>query len=647
MDEHQRPDPDALLASIQKQDEKRQRAKLKIFFGMAAGVGKTYAMLEAAHRRRKEGVDVVIGYIETHQRAETKALAQGLELIPRQKLEYRGVTLEEMDIDAILQRKPQLVLVDELAHTNAHGARHNKRYQDIQELLEAGIDVYTTVNVQHFESRADTVRQITGVTVQETVPDSVLDLADSIELIDISPEDLRQRLAEGKVYTAERATTARDHFFRVGNLTALREMALRLTAERVDHQLQDYMQLKSIAGPWKSGERLLVAVSPSPFSEQLIRWTRRMAYNLEASWLAAYVETPTAPTGEASERLTRNLALVRELGGEIVVTAGSDVSQALLHIARQRNVTQIVVGKPLGGTWLSKLRGSLVDQLIGNSGEIDIYVVTGDTAQPKAAINWQTLVQTNSTWQQYALALGIISGTVVGMLPLLPLLGYQSIGLLQLVVIVLLAVYIGRGPATAAAAVGALMWDFLFIEPRMTFSITHTEDAILFALYFVIALLIGNLTARLRTQERQAKQNADRSMALYTLAREIATAKTGDQVLAAGVAQIGQAFGARVAVVMPDEHGGTQLHGISTLPLSEKEMSVARWAYEHGKPSGKFTDTLPLAEAHYQPLTTLDGTLGVIGIQTPTGERLSYDQQAMLETFVKQIALALERELPQ
>jgi two-component system, OmpR family, sensor histidine kinase KdpD len=272
-----RPDPDALLAAIQKEDEKQQRGKLKIFFGMAAGVGKTYAMLDAAHARKADGVDVIVGYVETHKRAETEALVSGLEVIPRQKLEYRGTWLDEMDLDAILARKPQLVLVDELAHTNAPGTRHPKRYQDVIELLEAGINVYTTVNVQHFESRADTVRQITGITVHETVPDTVLDLADEVELIDLSPEDLRKRLAEGKVYTPEKTEIAADNFFRVGNLTALREMALRLTAERVDHQLQDYMQIKQIAGPWKSSERLMVAVGASGFSEKLIRWTRRTA----------------------------------------------------------------------------------------------------------------------------------------------------------------------------------------------------------------------------------------------------------------------------------------------------------------------------------------------------------------------------------
>ena len=347
MTDNTRPDPDTLLAAINKAEARQKRGHLKIFFGMAAGVGKTYSMLEAAVQRQADGIDVVIGYVETHGRAETEEMAVGLPVVARQQLDYRGTQFEEMDLDAILARRPQLVLVDELAHTNIPGARHPKRYQDVLELLDAGIDVYTTINVQHLESRADTVRQITGVTIRETVPDSILEQADEIELIDLAPEELQKRLAEGKVYLGEQAAAAAHNFFRLGNLTALREMALRLTAERVDHQLQDYMQAKQIAGPWKSGERLMVAISPSPLSERLVRWTRRMAYNLEAPWLAIYVETPQPLSPEQQVQLSRNLDLARKLGGEVITTSSEDIIGALLRVARQRNVTQSVVGKPL------------------------------------------------------------------------------------------------------------------------------------------------------------------------------------------------------------------------------------------------------------------------------------------------------------
>jgi len=644
-----RPDPDALLAAIQKDQERQGRGKLKIFLGMAAGVGKTYAMLEAAQTLKADGVDVVVGYIETHKRPETEQLLAGLPVIPRQKVEYRGTVLEEMDTDAILARQPELVLVDELAHTNAPGVRHLKRYQDVSELLEAGINLYTTVNVQHFESRADAVRQITGIKVHETVPDSILDMADEIELIDLAPEELRKRLSEGKVYTPERVETAANNFFRVGNLTALREMALRLTAEHVDHQLQDYMQVKHIAGPWKSGERLMVAVGPSPFSEQLIRWTRRMAYNLEAPWIAAYIETPRPLSSGEKEVLAQNFALARQLGAEVIVTAGIDVTESLLHLARQRNVTQVVIGKPAHSPLQSFLRGgSLVDKLIRASGDIDIYVVTGDKTDSNTRVRLllPPAPAQHSSWSRYALATLVVVAVTLVDLFALPWMTYQAVGLTELFAVLLIAVYVGRGPALLAAAVSAISWNFLFIEPRYTFEISQLQDVILFMLYFAIAIFTGNLTAKIRAQEQQAHRNADRTMALYTLAHETATAVNMDDVLRTAVNQISQAFKADVAILLA-ESGKllAQPHPSSTLHLDDKEFSVATWVYDNGKPAGRFTDTLPLAEAKYLPLLTPRGAVGVMGIRTQGAERLAFDQEVMLETFANQIALVIEREL--
>lgn len=645
MDEF-RPDPDALLAVIQKDEARQQRGKLKIFFGMAAGVGKTYAMLESAQQLHLKGVDVVVGYVETHKRAETELLLEGLEIVPRQRIEYRGTWMEEMDTDAILARRPEIVLVDELAHTNVPGVRHRKRYQDVQEILEAGIHVYTTVNVQHFASRADAVAQITGITVHETIPDSVLDMADEIELIDLSPEELRQRLHEGKVYTAERVETAANNFFRIGNLTALREMALRLTAERVDHQLQDYMNIKQIAGPWKSGERLMVAISPSPFSEQLIRWTRRMAYNLEAPWLAAYVETPHEPTPKEKQRLANHLSLVRSLGGEVIVISGADINEGLLRLARQRNVTQIIVGKPLRHPLQAILKGgSLVDRLIRASGDIDIYVVTGDKPEGNRSTHWPTPTS-HSAWLQYLIATVIVSAITILDLVALPYIGYQAIGLLELLTVLLIAIYVGRGPALLAAVLSALSWNYLFISPRLTFEISKVEDSILFVLYFAIAIFTGNLTARLRTQERQARNNADRTVALYALARDIAGAVNMQDVLQTAVTQLGQVFDAQVAVLLAERDKlASQTHPSSTLTLDDKEYSVGLWTFENGKPAGRFTDTLPLATVQFIPLNTPTRTVGVIGIRTRQQERLSFDQEALLETFINQIALVIEREL--
>lgn len=646
-----RPDPDSLLAAIQKQEARQQRGKLKIFFGMAAGVGKTYAMLDAARQLQADGVDVVVGYVETHGRRETETLLDELAIIPRQKLNYHGALLEEMDLDAILARKPQLVLVDELAHTNVPGARHIKRWQDVVEILESGISVHTTVNVQHFESRADAVRQITGITVHETVPDTLLDLADEIELIDLSPEELRKRLAEGKVYTPERTEVAANNFFRVGNLTALREMALRLTAEHVDHKLQDYMQIKHIAGPWKSGERLMVAVGPSPFSEQLIRWTRRVAYNLEAPWIAAYVETSQTLSPEAKENLARNLTLARDLGGEVITTPGINITEALIRLAHQRNATQIVIGKPLRHPFQDFLSGgSLTDKLIRSSGDIDIYVVTGDkrAGESRPSITFQQPVM-HSTWQQYIWAF-LIVGTITGIdllvLNSLPWVTYLAVGLTELLAVLLIAVYIGRGPALLAALASAVSWNFLFIEPRFTFEISHFQDIILFILYFVIAIFTGNLTARIRTQERQARYNAERTMALYTLAHETATAVDMDDVLRTAVTQIGGVFDADVAILLSEgERLAEQPHPSSTLQMDEKDYSVALWAFENSKPAGRFTDTLPSAGAQYLPLRTPSRPVGVIGIRMRQKERLSFEQGVLLETFVNQVALVIEREL--
>lgn len=649
-----RPDPDALLAAIRRDEARQQRGKLRIYLGMAAGVGKTYAMLETAWQLREDGVDLVVGYVETHRRAETEALLAGLEVVPRQKIEYRGTVLEEMDLDAVLARAPQLALVDELAHTNAPGVRHVKRWQDVLELLDAGINVHTTINVQHFESRADTVRQITGVRMHETVPDSLLDMADEIELVDLSPDDLRKRLMEGKVYTPERAEVAAANFFRTGNLTALREMALRLTAEHVDHKLQDYMELKRIAGPWKSGERLLVAVGPSPFSAQLIRWARRIAYNLEAPWLAVHVATSAGLLPAEKERLARNLALARDLGGEVVMAAGDDVAESLLRLARQRNVTQLIVGKPRRQTWWDLLRGgSLVDRLLRASGDIDIYVATGERQSGESAQRteggWFAPARRVSGWRRYLAAL-LLVGAVTALdwlfIRQYAWISHQAVGLTELFVVLLIAVYIGRGPALLAALVSAVSWNYLFIEPRFTFEITRFEDIILFLLYFVIALVAGNLTARIRTQERQAQYNADRATALYTLANETATAVNMDDVLRTAAAQIGNVFDAEVAIVLPK---GDKLertpHPASTLEMDEREFGVALWSFNNGHPAGRFTDALPSARAQYLPLRTPGRTVGVIGIRTRQRDPLSFDEQVLLETFTNQVALVIEREL--
>ena len=660
MNYEQRPNPDELLAAIQKDQAQQGQGKLKIFLGMVAGVGKTYAMLSAAQAQRHAGMDVAVGYVETHGRVETEALLRGLEIIPRARFDYRNHPLEEMDLDAVLARRPQLVLVDELAHTNAPGSRHPKRYQDVLEILNAGINVYTTVNVQHLASRADTVRQITGITVRETVPDSLFSLADQVELVDVTPEELRQRLQEGKVYVPESAQVASKNFFRVGNLIALREMALRLTAERVDHQLKDYMSLKRIAGPWKSGERLLVAVSSSPFAERLVRWTRRMAYNLDATWLAVNVETAHPLSENAKAQLAHHLALARELGGEVITTADENIVEALLRVARERNVTQLIVGKPRRSFLLDALRGgALADRLIRASGELDIYVVTSDKGTSSQVIHGKrpgdvyvrfvrtapTQPRLTSTSREYLIALLLIVAIVGVDLLALQFISYQAVGLVLLFTVSFLALFVGRGPVLLAATLSALLWNFLFIPPIFTLTIAGVENTLMFALYFVIALATGTLTSRLRAQRLAIREREKRTEALYAMARAIASAPTLNDVLRLAVAQIHQGFNAEVAFLLREENDQLAhiAHAASTLTLDEKERSVAQWTFSNRKPAGRLTDTLPLARARWLPLITPNGAVGVMGLSLDAD--LTVDQTMLLETFASQIALAIEREL--
>jgi two-component system sensor histidine kinase KdpD len=613
---------------------------------MAPGVGKTYAMLEAARKAHAEGIDVAVALAETHGREETQRLLEGLPVVPRRIIAYRGTQLAELDLEAVLARQPRIAVVDELAHTNAPGSRHLKRWQDVEELLVAGIDVFTTLNVQHIESRADTVRQITGVAVRETVPDSIIEAAAGIQLVDLTPEQLRERLAEGKVYLGDRAAVAADNFFKESNLTALRELALRLTAERVDKQLREIREGRQISAIWRSGERLLVAVGPSPFSTRLIRWTRRMAYALDAPWLVVNVETilPLAP--EEQKQLDENLALARELGAEIVVMPGRDVADGLVRVAQQHNVSQIVLGKSrrhpvfdlLGG-------GSLADRVIRRSGQIDVYVVP---AEPRTGRNrWREWnLSATSRPKEYATAFFTVLGVTLAGLIAKPWAGYSAVSLFFLTAVILLGLFVGQGPILLAATLSALTWNFLFIPPVFTFRIDKFEDGLMFGIFFLAALVTGRLTGRLRAQERVERQSEQRATALYHLTRAIASARSADEVLRNAMAQIQELFGARMAVFTEDpaQAGRLALHPAATYQADEKELSVATWAFRNCKAAGRFTDTLPAAGAFYIPLVAGDRALGVMGVKPPPESGLSLAQRDLIDTFASQIALALERE---
>lgn len=640
-----RPDPDVLLASLQREEKRARRGRLKVFFGMCPGVGKTYAMLRAAQQELADKVDVVVGVVETHRRAETEVLLTGLPIIPRKQIAHRGITLGEFDLEAVLARKPRLVLVDELAHTNAPGTRHPKRYQDVIELLDAGIDVFTTLNVQHLESRADAVRQITGAPVHETVPDSVVESADQIEIIDLTPEALRERLAEGKVYLADRAATAAENFFKDTNLTALRELALRFVAERVDRRLRE-LRATGVAQPiWRSGERLLVAVGPSPFSTQLVRWTRRMAGAQGAAWVAVSVESSRQLASEARRRLDQNLALARELGAEVVVTHDEDVAEALVRVALQYNATQIIAGKPRTPRWLDLLRGgSLIDRLMRLSGTIDIHIVPAERAAGKAGVRleWQP-PGASPTHEYIEVLIVLVALTIVGWF-LNSFTGYLAIGLLYLLAVIGLSLRVGRWPVMAAGVLSALTWDFIFIPPLFTFAIERFEDGMMFGAYFVVALIAGQLTARIRAQEHNERLREERATALFRLTQALSGARSLDEAVSAALRQADRLFDAQSALLLGVEGGTLTPHFAGSFALSEKERGVAEWAWRNRKKAGQFTDTLPSAESFHVPLQREDAALGVFVVRVPRDAPLSLAQRDLIESFAAQLAILVESE---
>jgi len=637
-----RPDPEALLASLQQEQARAQRGKLKVFLGMCPGVGKTYAMLRSASEERTAGREIVVGIVETHGRKETQAMLEGLTVLPRLKISYREVTLEEMDLETLLARKPGLALVDELAHTNAPGSRHTKRWQDVVELLDAGIDVFTTINIQHVESRSDVVRQITGVTVHETVPDSVLALADQFELIDLTPEALQERLREGKVYLGDRAATAQENFFQEAHLAALRELALRFTAERVEDRVRQLRGNRRVV--WRSGERLLVAVGPSPFSAQLVRWTRRLSAALGAPWLAVYVEGARSMTPEQQRLLDKNLALARELGAEVIHTHDDNVASALVRLALQHNATQIVVGKSRENRWLNFLRGgSLVDRLVAIGGAIDISVVPAE--EDRRQRQWLKLDgELRFDSREFGIVAAVV-GTVTVLGSLLPIDYYLAVGLVYLLAVISLSLRVGRWPVLAAGIISALTWDYLFIPPKYTFVINKLEDALLFGTYFVVALVSGQLTARIRAQARNERLREERATALFHLTRALAAADTLDDAVFAALRQADELFSAQTSLALFETSDGSLVpHFAGSYTLDDKERAVAEWACRNQHSAGRFTDTLPGSAGYYVPLVREGTALGVMGIKVAENKTLTLAQRDLIESFARQLALIAERE---
>jgi two-component system sensor histidine kinase KdpD len=645
--ESYRPDPDAILAAIAKGENDSRSGKLTIFLGMAAGVGKTYAMLTAARDRAKEGVDMVIGTVDTHGRAETEELLTELPAIPRRSLEYKGVTLQEMDIDSIIGRKPSLVLVDELAHTNAPGSRHPKRYHDVLELLDAGIDVYTTLNVQHVESRKESVESIAGITVRETVPDSLLERATHIILIDITPAQLLKRLAEGKVYLGDKAEMAAEHFFKEDRLAALREIALRLTAEKVDNDLQVLMATRESATSWKPTERLMVAVSHSPYSEGLIRAARRLAYGLDAPWLGVHVDTGMQLSNDDRARLARNLALVRELGGEMISTADTDIAKALKRVAHQHGVTQLILGRPTRRLLRDLIhRGTLLDELVRESGSFDIHVLRPEK-QPE--VRRQTLPKLvfESAPVTYVVVLAIVVGVAIMAGLLLPAIGYKAVGFVMFLSTVLLSLFVSIGPILFAATLSALTWNYFFIPPSMTFHISAPEDVAMFIAYFVVAVITGTLTSGIKRRETMIRLRERRTQTLYQIVQTLAASTDRGIVLRDVPAKLNTIVPGET-IIIPVSLNGAIDRSIVVLPdwcSSEKEWAVARWAFEHGSRAGWCTDTLPGADALYIPLQGTSEKVGVLAYFSAAGTRLVQEEEEMLSAVVQQLAITLERQL--
>src|SRR5579875_1063299 len=613
----ERPRPEAVLPEAQAEERRRERGRLKLFLGYAAGVGKTYAMLEAARGQVAHGRRVLVGYVETHGRAETEALLTGLPTLPRRRVEYRGVTLEEFDLDGLLAASPELAIIDELAHTNAPGSRHPKRCQDVAEVLAAGIDVFTTLNVQHIESLNDVVAQITGVTVRETVPDRVVEAADEVELVDLPPDELIQRLREGKVYLPG----------------------------QVDHAMRAYMGAHAIPGPWPASERVLVCVDGDPVGERLVRAGRRLAAGLNAEWIVLHVETGAQPTlsEAAQDRVARTLRLAEELGARTVTLPGTNPSDEIIRYARAQNVTKIFVGASTRPRWARWVRGSVADQVIRASGAMDVYVVSSPSEA--AAERDLPRARRKEPLRPYLYSLGVVALATVLSTALLGLLDAANLTILYLLAVVITALQWGRGPAVAAAAAGVLAYDFFLVPPRYSFAVSDTQYLLTFAGLLVVGIVVSTLSGRAREQTQAIRRREAYTTALYALSNDLAAARGVDRIVDVVLRHTAATFGRDAAVFLP---AGDALRPALTapkFPLDENELAVASYAFRHGEPAGPGTDTLPGARARYLPLKTAQGVVGVLGVTRPSSEeeRLSQEQRRLLQAFASQAALAIER----
>ncbi|PWT94674.1 MAG: two-component system sensor histidine kinase KdbD [Candidatus Melainabacteria bacterium] len=641
-------DPDLLLSRLKQEESKNKRGRLKIFFGAVAGVGKTYSMLYSARKLQEQNIDVVIGYVETHGRQETAALMDGLEILPEKLVEYKGRELKEFDIDAALKRKPAVILVDELAHTNAPDSRHIKRWQDVQELLEAGIDVLTTLNVQHVESLHDVVAQITTVSVRERVPDSLLERADEIELVDLPPEELLERLREGRVYIAEQAKAAMANFFRKGNLIALRELALRYTAERVVAAMDEYRQAHDILHPWPAVERILVCISPSPLASRLVRAGKRMAEALRAKWTVLFVQGSRESAYSKNEKvsLTQTLRLAEQLGAETLELSGNNVPEEIIKCAQQSNVSKIIIGKPARHRWAEILFGSVVDSVIRLSGPIDVYVITGDenTSLPSRVREFNT----TSAYSAYLRTIVVVAVCTCVAKLMLPYFEPSNIVMAYLLGVVIVATRYGRGPSILASVLSVAAFDFFCVPPYLNFAVSDTQYIITFLVMLLVALVISTLTVTIKQQAEEARLRELRTAALYSMSRDLSSTLDMKSLLEIGLRHIGDVFDSRTALYLVGTDGALAVasQGEGKRELHDPDIGIAAWVHQNKQLAGLNTDTLPGASALYLPLQGAQKNVGVLVVKPVQEDRfMSPEQVRLLETFANQLASACERAL--
>jgi two-component system sensor histidine kinase KdpD len=648
MNEIQRPDPDELLKKISPPlEETPKKGRLKIFFGFCAGVGKTYRMLQEAQMFKSNGKDVVIGIVESHKRQETEDLLTCLEIIPRKKIEYSGITLEEMDLDAIIQRKPEVVLVDELAHSNVKGSRHSKRYQDVEEILNSGMDVFTTLNVQHIESLIDVVYQSSGIKVQETVPDKILEMADEVQLVDLTLEKLMERLKEGKVYIPDKAKQAMQKFFRKGNLLVLRELALKYTAKHVDEDVRDYIEKNSVLGPLPIGSKILVGITASPTSEKLIRFTNRLAADLEAEWYAVYVESPQQPDLDEkySNQLQKNIRLAEELGAKVISLSGNIIADEIVKFARQKNVTLIVAGLSQRSRLKELVKGSVLNRLIRKTGSMHVLIVgKEDGAEMKDEEPLRYLPKQNILYYLYSFLLVALTVFLIWIFR-------SHIDIINAGMILLLPVIVSSylwgvriGLFSTLIAVGS--FDFFFVPPYLTFSVANIKYFISFGVFVCVSLVVSILAKLVRWKSEKIYNRELFIYALYSFSREMMAAKTPDEILQRAAKNISEAFDSDVLISMPENEGNLEIKAQSAedLKISVEDKAVAQWVFQNMKKAGKNTDTLSSAKWLFLPLKSIEKPLGVLGLKTRNPNKVFTSEQCqLLESFASIISLSISK----